>query len=362
MIQQEIPFVLIANCIPVKGANQSLICDLQRNNIAHIPNDLYDIIIKLEGKTLFDIKEHYENMYDDIIQEYFEFLYDNEFIIFTKTPNLFPKIALDWHEPSQISHAIIDINETSKYDIEKAIVQLNKINCKYLELRFFKSTNFDELSRVAEILNNLNSSIASVDFNIPYQHDFDEPSLFNFISEFPRISSFKVHSSPFDKFIPPKKAQSGFIVYSKQIVKNEKFCGVIDSSLFAINIKNFTESQHHNSCLNRKISIDGEGNIKNCPSMLQSFGNIESISLQQAIEHKDFKKYWNITKDQISTCKDCEFRYVCTDCRAYRENPNDYYSKPLKCGYNPYTNEWSDWSSNPLKENGIEFYKLKNIN
>ncbi|MBC8757138.1 grasp-with-spasm system SPASM domain peptide maturase [Kordia sp. YSTF-M3] len=361
MIQQEIPFVLIANCIPVKGANQSLICDLQRNNIVHIPNDLYDIIIKFEGETLHEIKSYYKNIYDDTIQEYFEFLYDNEFIIFTKTPNLFPKIALDWHEPSQISNAIIDINESSKYNVEKVIEQLNEINCKYLELRFFKSTNLNELSRLANFLDNLKSSIISIDFNMPFQQGFDELSLFSFISEFPRISSFRIHSSPFDKFIPPKKAQSGYIIYSQQKVKNEKFCGIVDTSLFAINIKTFTESQNHNSCLNRKISIDVEGNIKNCPSMAQSFGNIKDTTLQEVLQQKEFKKYWNITKDEISICKECEFRYICTDCRAYTENPKDNYSKPLKCGYSPYTNEWSDWSTNPLKQKAIEYYDLKGL-
>ena len=35
-------------------------------------------------------------------------------------------------------------------------------------------------------------------------------------------------------------------------------------------------------------------------------------------------------------------------------------SKPLKCGYNPYTNEWADWSTNPLKQETIEYYGIEN--
>lgn len=49
---------------------------------------------------------------------------------------------------------------------------------------------------------------------------------------------------------------------------------------------------------------------------------------------------------------------ICTDCRAYVEDPEDILSKPLKCGYNPYTAEWSEWSSNPLKQKTINFYGL----
>jgi len=73
------------------------------------------------------------------------------------------------------------------------------------------------------------------------------------------------------------------------------------------------------------------------------------------------KKYWNITKDQIDICKDCEFRHICTDCRAYIEDPKNIYSKPLKCGYNPYTNDWSDWSANPLKQRTIEYYGMQEL-
>jgi SPASM domain peptide maturase of grasp-with-spasm system len=120
----------------------------------------------------------------------------------------------------------------------------------------------------------------------------------------------------------------------------------------------FTESQNYNTCLNRKISIDLDGEIKNCPSMRESFGNIENTPLQQALNKTGFKKYWNIDKDKITVCKDCEFRHICTDCRAYIENPEDIYSKPLKCGYNPYTAEWEEWSTNPIKQKAIEYYNL----
>jgi SPASM domain peptide maturase of grasp-with-spasm system len=99
--------------------------------------------------------------------------------------------------------------------------------------------------------------------------------------------------------------------------------------------------------------------------MPQSFGNIKDTTLEEALNHPDFKKYWNVTKDMIQVCKDCEFRHICTDCRAYTERT--YFerdidlSKPLKCGYNPYTNEWAEWSTNPLKQKAIEFYGMQDL-
>ena len=95
--------------------------------------------------------------------------------------------------------------------------------------------------------------------------------------------------------------------------------------------------------------------------MKEHYGNIKDTTLQDALAHPDFKKYWFVNKDQISVCKDCEFRYICTDCRAYIENPEDMYSKPLKCGYNPYTCEWEEWSTNPLKQKAIEHYGMREM-
>ena len=95
--------------------------------------------------------------------------------------------------------------------------------------------------------------------------------------------------------------------------------------------------------------------------MLKSYGNVNEIKIVNALQNKSFKKYWNVTKDQIDVCKDCEYRYVCTDCRAYIETPDDMYSKPLKCGYDPYTNKWEEWSTNPLKQKAIEYYGMQEL-
>jgi SPASM domain peptide maturase of grasp-with-spasm system len=129
------------------------------------------------------------------------------------------------------------------------------------------------------------------------------------------------------------------VFITQNSILNQNSCGIISSKYFSTNLQHFTEAQKHNTCLNRKISIDVNGEIKNCPSMAKSFGNIKDTTLAEAIEKPGFKDLWEINKDKVHVCKDCEFRYICTDCRAYLENPEDIYSKPLKCGYNPYTAE-----------------------
>ena len=109
---------------------------------------------------------------------------------------------------------------------------------------------------------------------------------------------------------------------------------------FFTNLSLFSEAQSFNSCLNRKISVDEYGEIRNCPSMPRSYGHVSDTSLHSALAHSGFREVWEVNKDQVEVCRDCEFRYICTDCRAYITEPANRFSKPSKCTYDPYTARW----------------------
>lgn len=76
--------------------------------------------------------------------------------------------------------------------------------------------------------------------------------------------------------------------------------------------------------------------------MRQSYGNTRDLPLAAAMQKVNSSLQAGITKDKVSVCKDCEFRYICTDCRAFVSSPDDPYSKPAKCSYDPYTATWAD--------------------
>ena len=178
----------------------------------------------------------------------------------------------------------------------------------------------------------------------------------NYILE--RITFFKSPKNNVKK-IKRHNESIGYIISTKQDVVSNKSCGIINFKNFNVSgIKEYTEAKNYNSCLNRKVSIDIDGKIKNCPSMLKDYVHINSVALTEVVNNNEFQKLWFINKDKISVCKSCEYRYICTDCRAFVENPKDLYSKPLKCGYNPETNEWEKWSTNPLKERAKKYYEL----
>lgn len=353
-------FILFSDCIPVKGFSRSIICDTRNDRYHFIPNGLYDILEKYNGKTIENIKNDFEYLYDEIIDDYFDFLIANKLIFFNSNPDLFPKIKTEWNSPSLITNIIIDYDEII-HDFKCLIPQFETLKCSHVQLRFFKKISLDYIYEVVQLLKKEKSRISSIDFIVPFYEDFRLEELKILLSENSRVHSIIIFNSPHDEIYDPISRNMGYIMQVKRNVLNEKHCGLINDAYFHSNIKLFSESQHHNTCLNRKISIDKEGTIKNCPSMKESFGNIKDISLQEALNQPNFKKLWNISKDQIDVCKDCEFRHICTDCRAYTENPDDQYSKPLKCGYSPYTNIWEEWSTNPLKQKAIGYYDMQEL-
>ena len=350
-------FKLFSCCIPVKGANRCILCDVQRSRFQYIDSTLYEFLEVCQETTIVEIKKHFGLNYYKKIDLIIQNLIDEEWGFVTSQPELFPLLNLAWEHPCKLTNALLDIVDFDKHIIIEIFRQLDKLGCKCIQLRFFSSAALDELD---EVLNELfNSRIQSVEILIRNAEELkSESRIIEFVNKHLRINSFIVHDSLVSFEIESKNC---VIVFTNIAITSSKQCGIIDSKFFVLNIESFTEAKNHNSCLNRKISIDVDGNIKNCPSMAQSFGNIKDTTLQEALEHPDFKKYWNVTKDQISVCKDCEFRYICTDCRVYIENPEDMYSKPLKCGYNPYTCEWEEWSTNPLKQNAIDYYGMREV-
>ena len=125
------------------------------------------------------------------------------------------------------------------------------------------------------------SIIESIEFVIKYQPEFNKESLLKITDKYQRISSIFVHSAYRNETIHIDPQDRGNIYFLNQKIVNTSHCGIMSPQNFTINTKIFTESQHHNTCLNRKISIGVDGNIKNCPSMSESFGNIKDTTLQK---------------------------------------------------------------------------------
>lgn len=128
----------------------------------------------------------------------------------------------------------------------------------------------------------------------------------------------------------------GNILYIKQVISSSDDCGFISFDSFNFFEPSFYfESMNFNSCLHGKISIDENGYVKNCPSLKGTIGHIDKINVREILESEKLRELWHITKDAISVCKNCEFRYICQDCRAFTEE-DSILGKPINCDYDPY--------------------------
>lgn len=336
-------FRLFANCIPVKGASRSIICDLQRGRYHFITNDLFSILNSQDKLSIADIVDYYGIENREIINDYFTFLESEEYIFFCDFIELdfFPKLDLTWDNPSTITNAIIDTDYISNHDYPSIFKQLDSLGCNALQLRFFCEISIEELSNTLRFLDT--SSITSIELFLPYSTDLTEGKVIKFANEHLRVNLIVIHSYFEQKKIEDVSLPYCYILFTDDQIKGEDHCGFISKEYFSIGIESFTEAQSFNSCLNRKISIDKGGFIKNCPSMISSFGHIQDNRLEDILLNTNFTDVWNVNKDQIDICNDCEFRYICTDCRAITID-NLHYSKPLKCSYDPYNEIWENVS------------------
>lgn len=362
--------VLFNDCLAVKGIINATICDFSRNKIEIIPADYHNLIKNFKKNKICNIYLEYEVAEHSKIDMFIDFLLENEYIFFADEISLFPKIEKKWESPEHINNAIIDV-KNFKFNFTTILKQLDELNCQFLQLRFF--SNLYSLSEISSILNEaikISSSLKGVEILIKYHTDYNDKDYISFYENNLLLSSLYIHSSPFDKTIDInfgytgkskkvlKSIQKNFF-YVSETIEDSNRCGKIDKSYFCVNnIKDALHNSCYNSCLNKKIGIDIDGNIKNCPSIKASYGNILNTKLKEAYSKKGFKKLWNKNKNFIDVCKVCEFRLVCTDCRAFIVEPENINSKPLKCGYDPYSGKWEDWRFKNQNKKAIKHYKI----
>ncbi|MBL3549869.1 grasp-with-spasm system SPASM domain peptide maturase [Chryseobacterium sp. KMC2] len=359
-------FNRFACCLVTYGHTRSIICDVQRNNYYLIPNSLYTLLTEeFPNFSIEEIYDSYGKENEKYLKDYLNFLLVNEigFIDTQIIKELIP-LNLNYKVAEPISSIIIDLSKESFF-LEDSVHIAQFIDTKRIKHLQIRCYDVIDVNMFFKFLNNLSrTTLKGIEIILPYKMKLENRLLNkNIIKSNDKINRLIYFGC--DKY-KQEKYLNRIIIYVEDKIINQKSCGLISSKYFNSNLETYTLSNSHNSCLYKKISIDSEGNIRNCPSMPQSFGNIKDITLEEALSHPDFKKYWNLTKDSIEVCKDCEFRYICTDCRAYTERTHTHSegldtSKPLKCGYNPYTGEWEEWSTNPLKEKAINYYEMQDL-
>ncbi|MDR1198011.1 MAG: grasp-with-spasm system SPASM domain peptide maturase [Prevotellaceae bacterium] len=329
--------VFLPSCILVKGYERSVILDIQRAVLDFVPNDVYDIFQKYNKQKIGDILLNYNNEEQEIVMEYIGFLMQNEYAILGTKHDAehIPAMSLKYNFCGQITNCICEYSEFTHKNIRRILNIIDiQLGCSALQIVCNKQLTIKELIIFLENLQHI-TYLNHLEVVLPYLPEYSDKDLDKLLCN-PIINRLILYSAPFDNV---KDLKHTFIVYLRENLNNNT-CGIVDKSYFTQNIFHITEALHHNTCLHRKLFIDKNGNIKNCPYSETVFGNILNDDVEKIITTPSFKKYWNIKKDEIEVCKDCEFRYVCTDCRIFIKNRNNIYSQPEHCHYNTYITKW----------------------
>lgn len=310
---------IASNVLFVKGHVKNLIIDLQNDCWYHVKFSLAD-----------------DSEIKNLTKENLDFMLDQGMIF--EIPERFKSnlksFKLEYSSPNHLENVIMDRNANSSYSIEKSIMLLNRLRNKSLQVRWFDNINLTDLRTI--LCKTESSPCESIDILLPFD-DFYQQVL-DLKKQFPKISNVVFHSV--NKSIDKHDLDRQEVFFTREHITDANNCGQVSPYNFSQNQSHVLKSINYNSCLYRKIGIDTEGNIKNCPSMKSTMGHI-SISDHLNIEDME-SLFWTITKDEVDTCKDCEFRYICTDCRVFTEDSKRPYSKPSKCNYNPYLAKWED--------------------
>ena len=72
-----------------------------------------------------------------------------------------------------------------------------------------------------------------------------------------------------------------------------------------------------------------------------TLGNLSAMSVKELLERPELKKHWYFDYSEVETCRDCEYRFACKDCRPLAmASSGDMHAKNPRCRYDPYKGEW----------------------
>ncbi len=334
-------FSLYSNCIPVKGFKRSIIYDLQNKRWDFIPNGLMQILSEFINKRISDCYKVVDESQHNVLDDYFSFLIEKDYLLLANTKRelkSFSKVDLTFAIPNIISNAILDFDSKTLSKRNYGFYQnffedLYKLGCRNFQIRVYGNKRIKLLET---LVSNLNDMDVEIDMLYPYIAEFNITHYEDLFIKIANLRSLTIHSTP-TKNIDYFESSKYSIAMTALELSDNTCCGNIRSEYFTVNFPLFTESLAYNNCLNKKVGVDVLGNIKNCPSMNTSFSNIGDSNIYEILLSKEFQEPWSISKDMIQTCKICEFRYMCTDCRAFL---TDKFAQPKKCSYDPILAKW----------------------
>lgn len=336
--------LIFPDIIITRGANRTLVFDTKKaGSFSYIPVIPEKLLERFRETTIEAISQSYSGEDLQIVKGFIDFILENKYGVLVQDIDHFPNVVEDYESPSVVEIMVIDIAE-KEHRYSFIASQLRSLCCEHLQLRFFSSVSIAKIRQVLSPF--LVYPWFSIELLISNPLWEDPQEIVDFLYDLPMVSIIVFNQNETKIFNVNSKYRSqsiSSVLYTRQHFNSPMDCGVIhkDTLYNMSTLQSVIMSKKHNNCLYKKVFITKEGDVANCPCLPYTYGNIDKqdIVLTKIVKSEIFQKKWEIIKDDIFVCRDCEFRYVCNDCRAFLDN---LLEKPRKCTYNPYTSQWYD--------------------
>ena len=316
-MQKKPVFKLFADCKLVRGANKSLIYDLNRRKLYKIDNEIAVLLESCIGKSKRQIIENHPSGIQVVLEE----LIKNDIGFFTDEPERFIEIDEKFNKPSKIYSAILEIDKKNSYNVVNAVILLNDLQCKSLLLSFCNTTDWT-INEIEELLALTSDSFfTNIELILPYRLKGMEVLTDDFFKDHLRITSVLYFNSPYYKVELNSVDVQITYVKDKAINWDEQ----VDLDYFTTNLISYVEAKQFNIGLNRKVCLNKYGEVKNYLTHIESFGNILEDNLMEIIEKPSFQQKWKVSNDLIEHCNICEFRYCCLSNSDLKHKDNKWY-------------------------------------
>lgn len=154
------------------------------------------------------------------------------------------------------------------------------------------------------------------------------------------LTELGVKRVQFDVVRPSGRGTSNNLVSEKLLSSS-----VLKSPAFPeCTMDTFIRRQQGHNCFLTKICVGADGII--CPCIMERnthYGNVLRQPLSEILSCEAARRAKKLSKDKIDVCRDCEYRYACSDCRprALGGDNLPFNAKPRECLYDPYSGIWN---------------------
>ncbi len=324
------------DCILVKGYKKSIVYDLRREDYTILSQSQSKWFEEIDKKPIEAVNQliSKNKVYEDFVKDLFE----QEFIFNCTKEELdyFPPLQKKWFHPSEINNILLFRSKKSNDGIFKVLDELEQLGLQHVQIFLEDQLDFDQVKKLIIRF----SEIAIKSIEIFSTEDISEDFINNadnFIET--QLITLTITNSKKFGLVKKSRKHPFNILFLKNPFKELFEKKAPDPNYFTVDIRLYMESQFHNTFFNKKLIIDSEDTILDHVNG-NSFGKLKKGVLMNLLQSPEFKKLWNVKKDDISVCKDCEYRHMCVDSRKPIHVKGEWKFDTM-CNYDPYSGKWN---------------------